>query len=173
MLSFARVPVIGEYRLMRLILATLLTTALAAPAVAQSDVAHAGGAEFFGFKTYWAQKREGCRPMISFKIRNTSSGNVGPIEFHMDVVDTDKKSVFAGGLASVPSTELPPGETKEIAIGGDHDITPRDCLGDMHEMAFSGIHFAVRLTATVGQDSTAVEIVQDAPMQEERVPAQD
>lgn len=158
---------------MRLILATLLTAALATPAVAQSEVPHAGGAEFFGFKTYWAQKREGCRPMISFKIRNTSSGDVGPIEFHMEVVDNDKKSVFAGGLASVPSTDLPPGQTKEIAIGGDHDITPRECLGDMHEMAFSGIHFAIRLIATVGHDPVGVEIVRDEPMQEDRVPTQD
>jgi hypothetical protein len=158
---------------MRLIVAVLLTTAVAAPAVAQSDVPHAGGAEFFGFKTYWAQKREGCRPMISFKIRNTSSGDVGPIEFRMEVVDNDKKSVFADGLASVPSTDLPPGQTKEIAIGGDHDITPRQCLGDMHEMAFSGMHFAIRLTARVGQDPACVEIMRDAPMQEERVPVQD
>lgn len=158
---------------MRLILATLLTTALATPAVAQSDVPHAGGAEFFGFKTYWTKKREGCQPMISFKIRNTSSGDIGPIEFRMEVVDEDKKSVFAGGMASVPSADLPPGQTKEIAIGGDHDITPRECLGDMHEMAFSSIHFAIRLTATVGQDPVAVEIVRDEPMQEERVPAQD
>ncbi len=158
---------------MRLILATLLTAALATPAVAQSEVPHAGGAEFFGFKTYWAQKREGCRPMISFKIRNTSSGDVGPIEFHMEVVDNDKKSVFAGGMASVPSTDLPPGQTKEIAIGGDHDITPRECLGDMHEMAFSGIHFVIRLIATVGHDPVGVEIVRDEPMEEDRVPTQD
>jgi hypothetical protein len=157
---------------MRLILATLLTMALTTPAVAQSDVPHAGGAEFFGFKTYWTKKREGCQPMISFKIKNTSSGDVGPIEFRMEVVDKDKKSVFAGGSASVRSIDLPPGHTTEIAIGGDHDITPRDCLGDMHESAFSTIHFAIRLTATVGQDPMSVEIVRDEPMKDERVPAQ-
>jgi hypothetical protein len=157
---------------MRLILATLLTMALTTPAVAQSDVPHAGGAEFFGFKTYWTKKREGCQPMISLKIKNTSSGDVGPIEFRMEVVDKDKKSVFAGGSASVRSIDLPPGRITEIAIGGDHDITPRDCLGDMHESAFSTIHFAIRLTATVGQDPMSVEIVRDEPMKDERVPVQ-
>jgi hypothetical protein len=43
----------------------------------------------------------------------------------------------------------------------------------MHEMAFSTIHFAIRLTATVGQDPKSVEIARDEPMKEERVPAQD
>jgi hypothetical protein len=157
---------------MRLILAALLTTALATPSIAQSDVAQAGGAEFFGFKTYWANKREGCQPVIAFKIRNASSGDVGPINFRMEVLDSDKKSVFAGGAASVLAADLPPGRTQEIAIGGDHDITPRDCQGDMHQMAFSGIHFAVRLTATVGQDPASIEIVRDEPMTEERVPPQ-
>jgi hypothetical protein len=158
---------------MRLMLVTLLTMALTASAVAQSDSPRAGGAEFFGFKTYWVEKREGCQPTISFNIKNASSGPIGPIEFSMEVVDKDKKSVFAGGLASVPSTDLPPGHTKAIAIGGDHDITAHDCLGDMHEMAFSTIHFAIRLTATVGQDPKSVEIARDEPMKEERVPAQD
>jgi monoamine oxidase len=85
------------------------------------------------------------------------------------VVDKDNASVFARGLASVPST--PPGQTREIAVGGDHDITPRDCLGDMHEVAFSAIHFAVGLTASVGPGHVSVELAHDAPMQEDRVAA--
>ncbi len=121
---------------MRLMLATLLTMAVATPAFAQSDVSRAGAAELFGFKTYWAEKREGCQPMISFRIKNTSSGDIGPIEFHMEVLDKDKKSVFANGLASMPSSDLPPGHTREIVIGGDHDITPRDCLGTCMKMLF-------------------------------------
>jgi hypothetical protein len=157
---------------MRLMLATLLTTAVAAQAVAQSDVVRAGGAEFFGFKTYWAEKRDGCQPMISLKIKNPSSGDLGPIALRLDVVDKDKNAVFARGLASVASTELPPGRTKDIAVGGDHDITAHECLGDMHEMAFSGIHFAVRLTATAGQDPAGAEIVRDEPMRDELVPEQ-
>ena len=157
---------------MRFIFATLLTLTMAAPAVAQSEGTHAGGAEFFGLKTYWAQKREGCQPMVSFKIKNTSSGDIGPIQFRMEVVDMDNKSVFASGLASVSSTDLPPGHTQEIAIGGDRDIMPRDCLGDMHETAFSSIHFAIRLSATVGKDPVTVEIARDEPIKEERVPSQ-
>jgi hypothetical protein len=157
---------------MRFIFATLLTLTLAAPAVAQSDAPRAGGAEFFGLKTYWAQKREGCQPMVSLKIKNTSSGGIGPIQFRMEVVDMDNKSVFASGSALVSSSDLPPGHAQEIAIGGDRDIMPRDCLGDMHEMAFSNIHFAIRLTATVGQDPVAVEIARDEPIKEERVPSQ-
>ena len=150
--------------MMRLMLATFLTVALATGAVAQSDVPRAGGAEFSGFKTYWAEKRESCQPMISFKIKNTSPGAIGPIGVRMEV---------ASGLASVPSAELPPGNSKEIAIGGDHEITPHDCLGDMHETAFSTIHFAIRLTATTGQDPTSVEILREEPMKDELVPAQD
>jgi hypothetical protein len=161
------------WRLRCLVLATPLTMALAAPGVAQSGVQRAGGAEFSGLKTYWAEKREGCQPMIAFNIKNASSGAIGPIELRMEVVDKDTKSVFAGGAASVPSTGLPPGQIKEIAIGGDHDIAAHDCLGDMHEMAFSNIHFTVRLTATVGQDRMSVDVARDAPMTQERVPAQD
>jgi hypothetical protein len=158
--------------LMRLMLATLLTVALATGAVAQSEVPRAGGAEFSGFKTYWAEKRESCQPMISFKIKNTSSGAIGPIRVRMEVVDKDKGTVFATGLVSVPSAELPPGNAKEIAIGGDHEIAPHDCLGDMHEAAFSTIHFVIRLSATVGQDATSVEILRDEPVKDELVPDQ-
>ena len=157
---------------MRLRLATLLTVALATSAIAQSEVPRAGGAEFSGFKTYWAEKRESCQPMISFKIKNASSGAIGPINVRMEVVDKDKGTVFAGGLASVPSAELAPGNAKEIAIGGDHEIAPHDCLGDMHETAFSTIHFVIRLTATAGQDPTSVEILRDEPMKDELVPDQ-
>ncbi len=158
---------------MRTTLAALVTVALATGAVAQSDVQRACGAEFSGFKTYWTQKRESCQPMISFKVKNTSSGAIGPIKVRMDVVDKDKGSVFASGLASVPSAELPPGNAKEIAIGGDHEIAPHDCLGDMHEAPFSTIHFVIRLTAMAGQDPTSVEILRDEPMKDEVVPAQD
>jgi hypothetical protein len=158
--------------MMRIVLASLLAMALVTPAVAQSDVARAGGAEFFDFKTYWAKKPEGCQPMITFKMKNPSSGEIGPIKFSMDIVDKDNGSIFARGLASMPSTELPTGQTKEIAIPGDHDITQHDCLGDMHEVAFSTIHFAVRLTATAGQDPVGVELMQDVPMKDELVPAQ-
>ncbi len=158
---------------MRTMLATLLTVALVTGAPAQSEVPRAGGAEFSGFKTYWAEKRESCQPMISFKIKNTSSGTIGPIRIYMEVVDKDKGSVFAGGLISVPSSELPPGNAKEVAIGGDHEIAPRDCLGDMHETAFSTIHFVIRLIATAGQDPTSVEILRDEPMKDEVVPAQE
>jgi hypothetical protein len=157
---------------MRLMLVTLLTIAIATPAVAQSDTSHAGAAEFVGFKTYWAEKREGCQPMVSFTVKNASSGDIGPIDVHMEVLDKDKKSVFARGFASLPSADLPPGHAKEVVIGGDHDIAPRDCLGDMHEAAFSDINFAVRLTTTIGQDHESVEILRDAPMREERIPAQ-
>ena len=157
---------------MRSMLTMLLTMILAVPAVAQSDVAHAGGASFSGFKTYWVEQRDGCQPMIAFTIRNSSSGDVGPVQVRMEVVDDDSKSAFASGLASVPSTDLPPGHTRQIAIGGDHDITLHDCLGDMHEAAFSAIHFSVRLIATVGKDAKGIDILRNAPMQQESVPAQ-
>jgi hypothetical protein len=75
-------------------------------------------------------------------------------------------------LVSVPSEELPPGNAKDIAIGGDHEITPHDCLGDMHEAPFSTIHFVIRLTATAGQDPTGIEILRDEPIKDEVVPAQ-
>jgi hypothetical protein len=157
---------------MRMMLATLLTITLAIPAVAQSDASHAGAAEFSGFRTYWAEKREGCQPMVSFTVKNASSGEIGPIDVRMEVLDKDKKSVFASGSASLPALDLPPGHVKDITIGGDHDIAPRDCRGDMHEAAFSDINFAVRLTAAIGQDHTSVEILREAPMKEERIPAQ-
>jgi hypothetical protein len=155
---------------MRSMLMSLLALALLDPASAQSNVRSKAGAEFFGSKTYWAQKREGCQPMVALRIKNTTSGDIGPMEFHLEIIDRDNKSVFARGSASVASRDLPPGVIKEIAIGGDHDIMPRDCLGDMHEMAFSSIHFAVRLVATVGQDRTSVDIISDEPITEERVP---
>jgi hypothetical protein len=158
---------------MRLLPATLLTTiALATPAVAQSDVARAGGAEFSGFKTYWAEQREGCQPMIAFTIRNGTSGDIGPVKVRMEVVDTDNKSsVFARGLASVPSADLAPGHARKIAIGGDRDITLHDCLGDMHEAPFSSINFVVRLTAEVARDPSPVELMRDQPMKNESMPA--
>ena len=149
-----------------------LIMVLAAPAFAQSDMARAGGAEFFGFKTYWADKREGCRPMISFKVKNVSSAEVGAIDIRMDVLDKDKNAVFAGGSAAVTATDLPPGQIREVAIGGDHEIAPRDCRGDMHQSPLSGIHFAVRLTAKVGADPTGVEILAEEPMKQDRIPAQ-
>jgi hypothetical protein len=86
----------------------------------------------------------------------------------MTVVDNDAKSVFADGAASVPSADLPPGGTKAVIIGGSRDITAHDCLGDMHETPFSTIHFVVRLTAAIGQDSTRIELIADAPMTEDR-----
>jgi hypothetical protein len=147
--------------------------ASAGPACAQSDVARAGGGEFSGFKTYWAEKREGCRPMISFRIKNVSSGAIEPIEVRLEVLDKDKKSVFAGGSAAIAPADLPPGGTKDVAIGADHDITSRDCIGDMHQIPFSDIHFAVRLTATVGQNATKVEILPEQPMKQDRVPVRD
>jgi hypothetical protein len=156
---------------MRLMLATLSTMVLSVSAAAQSDIVRAGGAEFSGFNTYWTEKHEGCQPMISFTVKNSSSGDIGPVEFRMEVVDNDRKSVFAGGSASMSSTDLPPGHTKEIAIGGDHDITLHDCMGDMHEAPFSSIHFAIGLSAKIGHDSASVEIVRDQPMKGESVPA--
>ena len=158
---------------MKRFILVLLAIPLAGPACAQSDVARAGGGEFSGFKTYWAEKREGCRPMISFRIKNVSSGAIEPIEVQMEVLDKDKKSVFAGGSAAITPADLPPGGTKDIAIGADHDITSRDCIGDMHQIPFSDIHFAVRLTATVGQNPTHVEILPEQPMKQDRVPARD
>jgi hypothetical protein len=89
----------------------------------------------------------------------------------MEVLDQDKKSVFAGGSAAIAPADLPPGGTKDIAIGADHDITSRDCIGDMHQIPFSDIHFAVRLTATVGHNSSNVEIFPEQPMKPDRVPA--
>jgi hypothetical protein len=151
----------------------LLALASAGPACAQSDVARAGGGEFSGFKTYWAEKREGCRPMISFRIKNVSSGAIEPIEVRLEVLDKDKKSVFAGGSAAIAPADLPPGGSKDVAIGADHDITSRDCIGDMHQIPFSDIHFAVRLTATVGQNPTKVEILPEQPMKQDRVPVRD
>jgi hypothetical protein len=41
----------------------------------------------------------------------------------------------------------------------------------MHEVAFSAIHFAVGLTASVGPGHVSVELAHDAPMQEDRVAA--
>jgi hypothetical protein len=149
-------------------LATMLATALATSAVAESDPLRAG-VEFSGFNTYWVEKPVGCQPMISFRIRNISPGDIGPIGFRMEVVDKDNGSVFANGTTSVPA--LPQGGIKEIAIGGDHDITLHDCLGDMHEAGFSTIHFAVRLTATAGQDSVSVEIMRDEAIRNELMPA--
>jgi len=153
---------------MRRILNTLLVLLPATAAMARSDIVRVAGAEFFGFKTYWTEKREGCQPMISFQIKNTSTGSIGPIAFHMTVVDNDAKSVFADGAASVPSADLPPGGTKAVIIGGSRDITAHECLGDMHESPFSTIHFAIRLTAAIGPDPASIEIVADAPMTEDR-----
>src|ERR1700761_8817687 len=107
---------------MRMTLAALLTLAPGIGAVAQSYLPRFGNAEFSGFKTFWVQKPEGCQPMISFNIKNISSGAIGPIRVLMDVVDKDRDSVFAGGVIVVPSDELPPGKAKEVVIGGDHEI---------------------------------------------------
>ena len=147
----------------------MLALASAGPACAQSDVARAGGGEFSAFKTYWAEKREGCTQTIAFTIKNVSSGAIEPIEVRMEVLDKDKKSVFAGGSAAI--ADLQPGATKDIAIGADHDITSRDCIGDMHQIPFSDVHFTVRLTATVGHNSSNVEILPEQPMKPDRVPA--
>jgi hypothetical protein len=43
----------------------------------------------------------------------------------------------------------------------------------MHQIPFSDIHFAVRLTATVGHNPTKVEILPEQPMKQDRVPARD
>ena len=146
----------------------MFAVASAGPACAQSDVARAGGGEFSNFKTYWLEKRESCKPMVSFRIKNVSSGAIEPIEVRMEVLDKDKKSVFAAGAAAI--ADLPPGGTKDIAIGADHDITSRDCMGDMHQIPFSDVHFAVRLTATVGHNPGNVEILPEQPMKPDRVP---
>jgi len=151
----------------------VLALASAGPAGAQSDIARAGGGEFSDFKTYWIEKRESCKPMVSFRIRNASSAAIEPIEVRMEVLDEDKKSIFAGGAAAIAPADLPPGATKDIAIGGDHEITSRDCIGDMHQIPFSDIHFAVRLTATVGHNPGNVEILAAQPMKQDRVPARD
>jgi hypothetical protein len=155
---------------MKLFVATAFALSLASPALAQSATARAGGGEFSGFKTYWAQSREGCRPMISLSVKNVSSGTIGPIDIRMEVVDTDKKSKFASGSATLTPADLPPGGTKNIAIGADQSISSRDCLGDMHQPPLSGIHFAARLTATVSHDADGVEIFPAQPMAEERIP---
>ena len=146
---------------------------LALPAFAQSDAPRVGVAAFSGFKTYWADRRDGCRPMVSFTVRNDSSETMGSIDIRMEVLDKDKGAVFAVGSATVASAGLPPGESADAAIGGDHDITSRDCRGDMHQSPFSAIHFTVRLTAKIGQDQADVEIVRDEPMTQQRVPAKD
>nr|WP_294507299.1 hypothetical protein [uncultured Rhodopila sp.] len=145
--------------------------AVAAPLAARSEVVRAGGAEFSGFRTYWAETRDGCQPMVSFRIANTSAGDIRPMAFRLEVVDRDTMSVFASGSASVASGGIPPGRSKDVAIGGDRDISAHDCLGDMHEMAFSAIHFAVRLAATLGGESAGLELMRDQPMTEDRVPA--
>jgi hypothetical protein len=150
-----------------------LVMALASPTFAQSDAPRVGGAAFSGFKTYWADRRDGCRPMVSFTVMNASSGPVGPIDFRMEVFDKDKNALFAGGSATVAAAGLPPGQSADVVIGGDHDITPRDCRGDMHQSPLSAIHFAVRLTAKTGLDQADVEILRDEPMTQQRVPAQD
>jgi hypothetical protein len=144
---------------------------LASPAFAQSEPARAGGADFSGFKTYWAQSREGCRPTISFSARSNSSGTMEPIEIRMEVRDKDKKSVFATGSTTLTAADLPAGGAKDIAIGADQSITVRDCLGDMHQPPLSGIHFSVRLSATVGHGADGIEIFPEQPIGEERVPA--
>jgi len=151
----------------------MFAVASAGPACAQSDVARAGGGEFSNFKTYWLEKRESCKPMVSFRIKNVSSGAIEPIEVRMEVLDKDKKSVFAGGSAMIAPADLPAGGTKDIAIGADQDITSRDCIGDMHQIPFSDIHFAVRLTATVDHNPTNIEILPEQPMKQDRVPARD
>ena len=109
--------------------------------------------------------------MIAVTVKNTSAEPLGPIAFRMEVVDTGTKSVFTRGAVTVPPTELPPGRAKEIAIGGDRDITPHECLGDMHEAPFSTIHFAIHLTATLGQDLAGIEIALAEPMTDQRIPA--
>jgi len=155
---------------MKPFIAAAIALILASTALAQSEPARAGGGEFSSFKTYWAENKEGCQPMISFSVKNVSSGAIGPIEIRMEVLDKDKKSIFAGGSATLTPADLPQGGTKNIAIGADHGITARDCLGDMHQPPFSGIHFAVRLTATVSHDPSGIEIFPEQPIKEERVP---
>jgi len=150
----------------------LVITARATPGFAQSDITRAGGAEFFGFKTYWADRPDGCRPMVSLTVKNVSAAAVGAIEFRMEVLDKDQNSVFASGSASLAADDLPPGQIRDFAIGVDRPITPRDCRGDMHQSPLSGIHFSVRLTAKIGADPTGVEILPDEPMTQIRVPAQ-
>jgi hypothetical protein len=159
-----------------------LIIALATPALAQYDIAQsefapsgtarADGAEFFGFKTYWADKPDGCRPAVSFKVKNVSSAELGMIGFRMDVLDKDQNSVFADASASVAAGDLPPGQIRDVAIGVDRAITPRDCRGDMHQSPLSGIHFSVRLIAKIGADPNGIEILPDEPMTQIRVPTQ-
>jgi hypothetical protein len=156
-----------KFDLMRPLFGTLLVITAASPAVAQSS----GGAAFSGVRTYWAEKREGCQPLVAVTVKNVSAATIGPIGLRMEVIDTDTKSAFARGEASVPATELPPGRATTITIGGDRDITPLDCLGDMHEAPFSTIHFAIRLTATIGADPAIVQIAAAEPMSDQRVSA--
>jgi len=158
---------------MKPFISTALALILANPALAQLETARAGGGEFSGFKTYWADNNEGCQPMISFSVKNVSSSAIGPIEIRMEVVDKDKKSIFASGSTTLTPADLPRGGSKNIAIGADHRITARDCLGDMHQPPFSGIHFAVRLTAMLNHDPSGIEIFPEQPIKEERVPARD
>ena len=158
---------------MKPFIAAAFALLLASPALAQSETARAGGGEFSGFKTYWAEHREGCQPMISFSVKNINSDTIEPIEIRMEVLDKDKKSIFASGSATLTPADLPRGGSKNIAIGADHSITARDCLGDMHQPPLSGIHFAVRLSATVSQDPNGIEIFPEQPIKEERVPARD
>jgi hypothetical protein len=158
---------------MKPFIAAAIALILASTALAQSEPARAGGGEFSSFKTYWAENKEGCQPMISFSVKNVSSGAIGPIEIRMEVLDKDKKSIFASGSATLAPADLPRGGTKNIAIGDNHSITARDCLGDMHQPPFSGIHFAVRLTATLSQDPNGIEIFPEQPIKEERVPTRD
>ncbi len=162
---------------MKRAISAILIMALATPAFAQSDIApadiaRAGGAEFFAFKTYWADKPDGCRPMVSFKVRNASSAELGAIDVRMDVLDKDRNSVFADASASVAASDLPPGQIRDVAIAVDRAITPRDCRGDMHQSPLSAIHFSVRLTAKIGADPAGVEILPDEPMTQIRVPTQ-
>lgn len=143
--------------------------AMAIPAVAQPAPQAVGGALFSGIKTYWTQHENGCQPMVAVTIRNPTGAEVGPIGLRVEVIDTDAKSTFGIGTASVPAAELPPGAAKTIAIGADHQITPHDCIGDMHEVPFSTIHFVVRLSATAGQGAS-VDLARDVPMQPDLAP---
>jgi len=158
---------------MKPFIAAAIALILASTALAQSEPARAGGGEFSSFKTYWAENKEGCQPMISFSVKNVSSDAIGPIEIRMEVLNKDKKSIFASGSATLTPGDLPRGGTKNIAIGADHSISARDCLGDMHQPPFSGIHFAVRLTATLSHDPNGIEIFPEQPIKEESVPARD
>jgi hypothetical protein len=158
---------------MRMMLATLTTVGLATAAVAQSGTLFGGKAAVSDVKTYWSEKRDGCQPMISFLLKNISAKDTGPIKFRLEVVDKDKGSVFARGSVVVLLSDVPPGHAKALTIGGDHVITPHDCLGDMHEAAFSTIHFAVRLTATASDDPAGIDVLEDEPMKDELIQPHD